>query len=53
MSLLRIVNAFYAALFLVMALVAFAFLTASLHDNVRAPENMWVSIGWVVAGVAH
>ena len=47
MSLLRIVNAFYAALFLVMALVSVAFLSASLHDHVRAPENIWVSIGWV------
>jgi NADH:ubiquinone oxidoreductase subunit 6 (subunit J) len=47
MILLRIANAFYAALFLVMALVSLAFLSASLHDHVRAPENVWVSIGWV------
>lgn len=47
MRLLRIVNAFYAALFLVMALVSIAFLSASLNDPVRAPENVWVSIGWV------
>jgi hypothetical protein len=46
MSLLRIVNAFYAALFLVMALVSLAFLTASMSDQVREPENIWVSIGW-------
>jgi choline-glycine betaine transporter len=46
MSLLRIVNAFYAALFLVMALVSLAFLSASLHDRGREPENSWVSIGW-------
>lgn len=44
MTLLRIVNAFYAALFLVMALVSFAFLSAGLHD--REPVNIWVSIGW-------
>jgi hypothetical protein len=47
MTLLRIVNAFYAALFLVLALVSLAFLSASLHDHVRAPENLWVSVGWV------
>src|SRR4051812_7186300 len=47
MSLLRIVNAFYAALFLVMALVSLAFLSASLGDRGGAPENAWVSIGWV------
>jgi choline-glycine betaine transporter len=46
MSLLRIVNAFYAALFLVMALVSLAFLTASMSDQVRQPENIWISIGW-------
>lgn len=46
MSLLRIVNAFYAALFLVMALVSLAFLTASMSDQVREPENIWISIGW-------
>jgi hypothetical protein len=43
MSLLRVVNAFYAALFLVLALVSLAFLSANLHD----PENIWVSVGWV------
>jgi len=47
MILLRIVNAFYAALFLAMALVSLAFLSASLNDHVGAPENIWVSIGWV------
>ena len=47
MRLLRIVNAFYAALFLVMALVSIAFLSASLNDPVRAPDNIWVSIGCV------
>ena len=46
MSLLRIVNAFYAALFLVMALVSFAFLTASVPNHIRAPEDVWVSAGW-------
>jgi NADH:ubiquinone oxidoreductase subunit 6 (subunit J) len=47
MKLLRIVNAFYAALFLVMALVSIAFLSASLGDRFRAPQNLWASIGWV------
>ena len=48
MKLLRIVNAFYAALFLVMALVSIAFLSASLNDRVRAPEDFWHAIGWLV-----
>lgn len=46
MALLRIVNAFYAALFFVMALVSIAFLTASLQE--REPLNIWVSIGWAL-----
>ena len=47
MALLRIVNAFYAALFLVMALVSVAFLGASLHDRTNGSVNILVSIGWV------
>ena len=47
MTLLRIVNAFYAALFLAMALVSLAFLSASLGVQVPEPENAWVSIGWL------
>jgi hypothetical protein len=47
MSLLRIVNAFYAALFLVLALVSLAFLSASLSDSRRAPEDAWILAGWV------
>jgi hypothetical protein len=47
MSLLRVVNAFYAALFLVLALVSLAFLSASLHEHPPAPEEVWVAIGWV------
>ena len=27
--------------------VSLAFLSSSLHDHVRAPENAWVSGGWV------
>ena len=46
MALLRIVNAFYAALFVVMALVSLAFLSGSLSDRLRVPENVWVSVGW-------
>jgi len=53
MTLLRIVNAFYAALFLVMALVSLAFLSASLNDHVRGPENIWVSIGWAVLFILY
>jgi hypothetical protein len=51
MTLLRIVNAFYAALFLVMAMVSFAFLSASLHD--REPVNIWVSIGWAALFILY
>jgi NADH:ubiquinone oxidoreductase subunit 6 (subunit J) len=47
MSLLRVVNAFYAALFLVLALVSLAFLSASLHARASDPAEAWVSIGWV------
>ena len=46
MALLRIVNAFYAALFLVMAMVSVAFMGASIQD--RDPLNLWVSIGWAL-----
>ena len=48
MTLLRIVNAFYAALFLVMALVSLAFLSGSLNDPVREPANVWVASGWII-----
>jgi hypothetical protein len=47
MTLLRIVNAFYAALFLVMALVSLAFLSASLGIHVPDSEDAWISIGWM------
>ena len=47
MALLRIVNAFYAALFLVMALVSLTFLSASLSRRATEPENVWVSVGWM------
>lgn len=48
MTLLRIVNAFYAALFLVMALVSFVFLGASLNEQAGQGGNVWVSAGWGV-----
>jgi hypothetical protein len=48
MALLRIVNAFYAALFLVMALVSIAFLSAGLNDRIRDPVELWLSIGWAM-----
>ena len=47
MALLRIVNAFYAALFLVMALVSVTFLSASLSRRATEPENVWISVGWM------
>jgi len=47
MTLLRIVNAFYAALFLVLALVSLAFLSASVNVHVPETENAWISIGWM------
>jgi hypothetical protein len=53
MTLLRIVNAFYAALFLVMALVSLAFLAASVNDRVREPENVWIWIGWATLFVVY
>src|SRR5205823_3187677 len=37
----------YAALFLVMALVSLAFLSASVSVHVPEPENAWISIGWM------
>lgn len=48
MTLLRIVNAFYAALFLVMALVSIAFLSAGLNDRAREPAELGLSIGWAL-----
>jgi multisubunit Na+/H+ antiporter MnhF subunit len=47
MAMLRIVNAFYAALFLVMALVSLTFLSASLSRRATEPESVWVSVGWM------
>ena len=46
MALLRIVNAFYAALFLVMALVSLAFLSSSLDFQFGVPANIWLSLAW-------
>ncbi|MBV9881716.1 MAG: hypothetical protein JO276_01755 [Sphingomonadaceae bacterium] len=48
MRLLRIVNAFYAALFLVMALVAITFLAGGLNDPVRSVAQVWVPAGWAL-----
>ena len=53
MNLLRIVNAFYAALFLVLALVSLAFLSASLHEHAPGPADVWVSLGWVALFVLY
>lgn len=46
--LLRIVNAFFAALFAVMALVSLAFLTAARDGLGRGPESVWISGGWTI-----
>jgi hypothetical protein len=48
MRLLRIVNAFYAALFLVMALVAITFLAGGLNDPARSAAQVWVPAGWTL-----
>ena len=48
MKLLRIVNAFYAALFLVMALVAVTFLAGGITDPVRTAAQIWVPAGWAL-----
>jgi hypothetical protein len=44
--LLRIINAFYAALLLVMALVSLAFLSAGRDGFGQAPGRPWISAGW-------
>ena len=44
--LIRVVNAFFAALFAVMALVSLAFLTAARDGLGRGPESLWTSAGW-------
>ena len=44
--LIRIVNAFYAALFLVMALVSLAFLSAARDGFGREPQDIWMSAAW-------
>jgi hypothetical protein len=44
--LIRVVNAFFAALFAVMALVSLAFLTAARDGLGRGPESVWTSAGW-------
>jgi len=44
--LLRIVNAFAVALFLVMALVSVAFLSAVRDGLGRGPQSLWLSAGW-------
>ena len=45
-ALIRIVNAFYAALFLVAALVSLGFLIAATEGLGRGPEAVWLSSGW-------
>jgi len=45
-ALVRIVNAFYAALFLVAALISLGFLVAALDGLGRGPEAVWLSLGW-------
>lgn len=45
---LRIVNAFFAALFAVTALVSIAFLAAARDGLGRGPESVWTSAGWAI-----
>lgn len=45
-QLLRILNAFYAALFAVMALVSLAFLNAGRDGFGGGPRGPWASAGW-------
>ena len=45
-ALIRIVNAFYAALFVLAALVSLGFLTAALDGLGRGPEAVWISCAW-------
>jgi hypothetical protein len=45
--LLRILNAFYAALFLVMTLVSLAFLAAGRDGFGHGSGGPWVAAGWV------
>lgn len=47
-ALIRIVNAFYAALFLVGVLVSLGFLVAARDGLARGPEAVWLSSGWAV-----
>ena len=44
--LLRILNAFSAALFLVMALVSVAFLSAARDGLGHGLQSLWISAGW-------
>lgn len=45
---LRIVNAFFAALFAVTALISLAFLAAARGGPGRGPESAWTSAGWAI-----
>lgn len=45
-ALIRIVNAFYAALFVLAAFVSLGFLTAALDGLGRGPEAVWISCAW-------
>lgn len=45
-QLLRILNAFATALFVVMALVSFAFLAAGRDGFSPAPGGAWAAAGW-------
>jgi hypothetical protein len=46
--LLRVINAFFAALFVVMVLVSFVFLIAARDGLGRAPESHWIAASWAV-----
>ena len=46
-ALVRILNAFFAALFVLAALVSVGFLTAAMDGLGRGSEAVWISSGWV------
>jgi len=45
-TLIRVVNGFYAALFVIAALVSLGFLVAALDGLGRGPEAVWLSCAW-------
>ena len=50
-ALIRVVNAFFAALFLVAALISLGFLVAARDGLGRGPGAVWLSLGWAALAV--